>query len=84
MQNLNPITDKKIYENLLCESKEMWMNNVFDDGEITEDEYNQFDEVASAIEEILENKYGEDVVTEWRMAYAEENEEDDLYIVEEV
>ena len=45
MQNLNPITDKKIYENLLCESKEMWMNNVFDDGEITEDEYNQFDEV---------------------------------------
>jgi len=83
MQNLNPITDRKVYENLLCESKEMHLNYIFDDGEITDDEYNQFDEVATAIEEILENKYGEDVVTEWRMAYAEEVE-DDLYIVEEI
>ena len=56
--------DKLKYQELLNTEYEMFSGH--NNGLITFDEYLEFNKVASAIEDIFDNKYSEDVVKEWR------------------
>ena len=55
---------KKLYQRLLDQDWNMSQGCMHD--LITWDEYNEFNQYGSRVEELLENKYGEEVVLEWR------------------
>ena len=67
------VNEKSRYQEIASEDSEMFM--AANDGIITYDEYYESNPVASAIEEILVNKHGEDVVRNWR-----ENNPDDIVV----
>mgnify|MGYP001223139123 FL=1 len=67
------INEKVRYQEIASEDSEMFM--AVNDGIVTYDEYYESNSVASAIEEILVNKHGEDVVRDWRL-----NNPDDIVI----
>jgi len=61
--------DLEQYKKLLMEDMNLFAGHMFSKV-ITFDEYQEFNKVASAIEEILEAKYGEDVINKVRLAQA--------------
>ena len=67
------INEKVRYQEIASEDSEMFM--AANDGIITYDEYYESNSVASAIEEILANKHGEEVVRDWRL-----NNPDDIVV----
>ena len=67
------INEKVRYQEILNEEWGMFSGHL--DGIITFDEYIENNSVASAIEQILVNKHGEDVVRDWR-----ENNPNDIVI----
>ena len=67
------INEKARYQEIVSEDSEMFM--AANDGIITYDEYYESNSVASAIEEILANKHGEEVVRDWRL-----NNPDDIVV----
>jgi hypothetical protein len=67
------VNEKSRYQEIASEDSEMFM--AANDGIVTYDEYYESNSVASAIEEILVNKHGEEVVRDWRL-----NNPDDIII----
>jgi hypothetical protein len=67
------INEKVRYQEISSEDSEMFM--AANDGIITYDEYYESNSVASAIEQILVDKHGEEVVRDWRL-----NNPDDIVI----
>jgi len=67
------VNEKARYQEILSEEWDMFTG--CNDGTITFDEYYENNSVASAIEEILVNKHGEDVVRDWR-----ENNPNDIVV----
>ena len=67
------VNEKARYQEIASEDSEMFM--AANNGIVTYDEYYESNSVASAIEEILVNKHGEDVVRDWRL-----NNPDDIVI----
>ena len=67
------VNEKARYQEIVSEDSEMFM--AVNDGIITYDEYYESNSVASAIEEILANKHGEEVVRDWRL-----NNPDDIVV----
>jgi|TARA_B100001559_G_scaffold289962_1_gene268664 hypothetical protein len=67
------VNEKARYQEIVSEDSEMFM--AANDGIITYDEYYESNSVASAIEEILSNKHGEEVVRDWRL-----NNPDDIVV----
>ncbi len=67
------VNEKARYQEIVSEDSEMFM--AANDGIITYDEYYESNSVASAIEEILANKHGEEVVRDWRL-----NNPDDIVV----
>jgi len=59
--------DKKHYQRLLDMDWNMTQGCI--KGFITWDEYNEFNEYGSGIESLLEKKYGEKVLREWRFSH---------------
>lgn len=59
------VNEKARYQEIASEDSEMFM--AANNGIVTYDEYYESNSVASAIEEILVNKHGEDVVRDWRL-----------------
>jgi len=57
--------DKAKYNQLLNTETEMFNGHY--NGHISHEEYVEVNEVSSAIEQIFENKYGEDEVRQWRL-----------------
>ncbi len=56
--------DRKLYQRLLDTDWNMSQGCIKD--LVTWDEYNEFNKYGSRVEELLENKYGEEVVLQWR------------------
>jgi len=67
------VNEKARYQEILNEEWDMFSGH--NNGLITFDEYIENNSVASAIEEILVNKHGEEVVRDWR-----ENNPNDIVI----
>ena len=67
------VNEKARYQEIVSEDSEMFM--AANDGIITYDEYYESNSVASAIEQILVDKHGEEVVRDWRL-----NNPDDIVI----
>lgn len=59
------INEKARYQEISNEDSKMFM--AANDGIITYDEYYESNSVASAIEQILADKHGEEVVRDWRL-----------------
>ena len=59
------INEKARYQEISNEDSKMFM--AANDGIITYDEYYESNSVASAIEQILVDKHGEEVVRDWRL-----------------
>ena len=58
------IDDRKLYQRLLDTEWKMCQGCMGD--LITWDEYNEFNRYGARVESLLENKYSEEVVREWR------------------
>ena len=67
------VNEKARYQEIVSEDSEMFI--AANDGIITYDEYYESNSVTSAIEEILVNKHGEEIVRDWRL-----NNPDDIVI----
>ena len=59
--------DRKLYQRLLDTEWKMSQGCMGD--LITWDEYNEFNEYGTRVESLLENKYSEEVVREWRFSH---------------